>query len=86
VKELAPGGGGSENEFGELIIGRWPGGGGSENTFEVFVAVLFMDILDIEFPKFPMAERLGFAGGVVLLDQGFEAGVPQFIEVEACGL
>lgn len=69
-----------------FIIGRcWPGGGGSENEFGVFIAGLwFMDMLDIEPPRFAMDGRLGFVADVlVLLDHGFEAGVPQFIEVDA---
>lgn len=83
MKELAPGGGGSENEFGELIIGRWLGGGGSVNVFGLFVVGLFIDMLDIEFPTFPMEESIGFVAGVLLLlDQGFEAGLLQFIEVK----
>jgi hypothetical protein len=82
VKELAPGGGGSEND--ELITGRWLGGGGSVNAFGLFVVGLFIDMLDIEFPMFPMEESIGFVAGVpLLLDQGFETGVLQFIEVKA---
>jgi hypothetical protein len=84
-KEFAPGGGGNENEFGAFIIGRWPGGGGSENEFGVFIpGRWFIDILDIDPPRFAMEDRLGFAAVMLLLlDHGFEAGVPQRIEVEA---
>ena len=68
-----------------FIMGRWPGGGGSEKGFGVFIAGLwFMDILDVEPPIFAMDDRLAFTEGtLVLLDHGFEAGVPQFIEVDA---
>jgi hypothetical protein len=45
-----------------------------------------MDMFDIEFPRFPMEDRPVFATSVLLLDHGFEAGVPQFIEVEVGGL
>jgi hypothetical protein len=46
-----------------------------------------MDMLDMEFPRFPMEEKLVFAAGVLLLlDHGFDAGVLQFIELEVGGL
>jgi hypothetical protein len=86
VKDFAPGGGGSEKEFGELISGRWPGGGGRENEFGVLITGLwFMDMLDMEFPRFPMEDRLVFVIGVLLVDHGFDAGVLQFIEAEVAG-
>jgi len=88
VKAFAPGGGGSEKELGELMAGRWPGGGGSENAFGVFIADLwFIDMLDIEPPRFPIEDKPVFAADVLpLFDNGFEAGVPQFSEFEAGGL
>lgn len=86
MKDFAPGGAGSENEFGELISGRWPGGGGKENELGVLITGLwFMDMFDIEFPRFPMEGRLVFATGVLLLDHGFDAGVLQFIEADVAG-
>ena len=85
MKVFVPGGGGSEKEFGELIAGRWPGGEGSGNAFGVFIVDLwFSDMLDIEPPRFPIEDMPVFPAGVLpVLDHGFEAGVPQFKELEA---